>query len=93
VIEYVSGQCQAVVLTGGSLLFPKLLIEAVTGGVTNFHGIAIPFAVPLAPGVQETFWQLGQLVKIYADPGTNVTLVVPSSNPCSLAFSGLLVTP
>ena len=90
VIEYVSGQCVL-----GPNPWPAFLVSIVTSGVTNNHAIAIPFN-PSVSGA--SVYQLGHLVKLYADAGTNVTLTVnPNVNgpqyapsTCVLAFSGQL---
>jgi hypothetical protein len=85
VIEYVSGLCTTQPVTINPDIF------AVTGGSLGQHTIAIPVGPQVQPSVA-----LGQLVKIYADPGTNVTvnLATPqTSSLCRLGFSGKLVTP
>jgi hypothetical protein len=88
VIEYVSGQCFNVPPS----LFPIVFFSIVTSGVTNSHTIAIPFNPnPSANPINPSVWQLGQVVKIYADPGTNVTLTI--NGVCSLVFSGQFVNP
>jgi hypothetical protein len=83
VIEYLSGGCT----TG--LIPPQVAFTAVTSGVSNNHFFAFPFN----PSV--TTYQFGHLVKVYADAGTAVTLVVFAGSPapvgCVLTFSGLLV--
>jgi hypothetical protein len=77
VIEYVSGTCQG----------PRdVAFDVTTGGVTNVFLVALPSAV-FSPLVQ-----FGHLVKVYADPETNVTLESSASGfACALSFSGLLV--
>ena len=87
VIEYVSGQCGVT----GQLLAPTPFIQTVTGGVTTSHFITLPTGfIPSA----EVAVQFGQLVKIYADPGTNVTVgLLQQGVGCGITFSGQLVTP
>ena len=85
VIEYVSGICPTTETTSGNIP-PSPILTIVTNGVSNTHRIAIPFSV--AP---QNFVKLGQLVKIYADAGTSVTLSVAQEVECDLTFSGQLV--
>jgi len=97
VIEYVSGTC----LANGSVnglppFYDDLQISAVTGGVTNLHRLQrpinpIPYNGSLTLGQLQTAITMAHLVKIYADPGTDVT-ILPSVVICQLAFSGQLVT-
>jgi hypothetical protein len=74
VIEYISGQCN----TGGNIEF-----LVTTGGSLNRHYVTIP------PGNVPNM-EFGHLVKLYADPGTNVTMD-NQGLVCALSFSGLLV--
>ena len=86
VIEYVSGLCGI----PGTLTTAFPLIESVTSGGTVAHAITMPSgSIPAIQGNVE----FGQLVKIYADPGTNVTLHERQAVAvtCALIFSGLLV--
>ena len=86
VIEYVSGGC---FLAGSTR--PDLVILTSLGGTIADHRIEMPSGSIIQQALVR-----GQLVKIYADGGTNVTLVEPFPSavlPCSLTFSGLLVTP
>jgi len=83
VIEYVSGECLSL-----SNPVPIPEISVVTSGVLNDHTIAIPFNPN--PSISPLVWQVGHLVKLYADPGTKVTLTM-NRGSCVLLFSGLLV--
>jgi hypothetical protein len=80
VIQYVSGVCEQ----ANPNVLPVLGLSAPTGGVSNNHVLG------LFGNIARSF-AVGQLVKIYADPGTNVVTV--GNVVCSMAFSGLLVTP
>jgi hypothetical protein len=82
VIEYVSGQCD----NSPQNIPPLPIISTVTSGTFNDHTIAMPFA---AAAIQTV--RLGQVVKIYADPGTRVQLTVKDAADCLLTFSGQLV--
>jgi len=87
VIEYISGSCPS-----GDARPPSLFFSAVTSGVTNnFHTIASTFTFATNPA--NVFWRMGNLVKIYADPGTNVTFTVSLNTSCDITFSGLLLNP
>jgi hypothetical protein len=87
VIEYVSGRCSL-----AQLLAPEVAIFIATNGVTVDHTIAMPTG--FMPPAQVVV-SVGQVVKLYADPGTQVTLATFPTNPvlCSFAFSGQLVKP
>jgi hypothetical protein len=98
VIEYASAFCSTTIqVLGQPPTPPRAFIQTVTGGVTNQQGIAIPFnPIPINAGATAPIesWELGQLVKIYADAGTDVTVVSGDTiTTCTMAFSGLLVTP
>jgi hypothetical protein len=103
VIEYVSGACGFAVAAGTSaaIVPPSVGISTVLNGVTSSHGIALPFVpfLSISPNVPIPFFEFGHLVKVYADPGTSVTLnMVPSGNPnvmtnFSVTISGQFVTP
>jgi hypothetical protein len=82
VIEYVSGQCD----TGGLTFAPKILLLTHTSGVPLNHSFA-----PASPVAAANIWQMGQVVKIYADQGTSIS--VDLLGLCFLTFSGLLVSP
>jgi hypothetical protein len=75
VIEYISGACN----TGGGIT-----IQLTTGGFIADHFVTIPSGN--IPNMQ-----FGHLVKLYADPGTNVTVFAPGGLVCHVSFSGLLV--
>jgi len=84
VIEYISGTCT---------VFPKnfLSIGATTNGTKMNHSFSLPVVNgPVAIGVAAEF---GDLVKIYADPGTNVVLEGGTDVCVNLTVSGRLVTP
>jgi hypothetical protein len=61
VIEYVSGGC----VTGSPPSPPQVGFATVTSGISNTHFIAIP----ISPSVAVNSYELGNLVKVYADPG------------------------
>jgi hypothetical protein len=82
VIEYVSGTC-ATLPTG------SVFITATTNGNRVGHY----FSSPVGTSSQISNATFGDLVKIYADPGTIVSLD-GSTNVClNLSFSGKLLTP
>jgi hypothetical protein len=81
VMEYVSAGC----VTPSNTQPPAFNLVAVTNGATIMHILATPFGT-------SNNWGYGQLVKIYADPGTQVVLNV-NSGVCVVDVSGQLVTP
>ena len=97
-IEYVSGACVATAIVSGKPSFyDDLQIAVITGGASNLHRFnlpinPIPFDPSLILGVDQTRITFAHLVKLYADPGTDVTFSVPTIQ-CNLAFSGQLVSP
>ena len=87
VIEYVSGTC---------LTFPNgsVFLRATTNGTTLGHYFSSPVINPLPSGTpQIAYATFGDLVKIYADPGTNVSLDGGTDVCLNLSLSGKLVTP
>src|SRR5262249_45253898 len=90
VIEYASGQCSPVTFDGVTSYNPPF-ISAITNGNSQGHSFAVPIAnnQPLTNG---GFVPFGHLVKIYADAGSNVTLVSGTGNNCLLLLSGQLVS-
>jgi hypothetical protein len=83
VIEYVSGSCNGPTQVG---------LDVVTNTVSNLHRFTVPnaaatWAFPL--------FQFGQVVKIYADPGSTITQDLSEGgggNFCEFVMSGQLVT-
>jgi hypothetical protein len=101
VIEYVSGICGP--QTQSPSLFGLPSIFVTTNGVGNVHRPALPIVdsavpPPVIPGVSTQVLFFGQVVKIYADPGSSVTIPTQNasfglSSNCQMTFSGQLVTP
>jgi hypothetical protein len=84
VIEYISGYCSNQTTT---YIFAQVF-RATTGGVLNSYNLPLGYSSVSPVGL----WQFGQLVKIYADSGTDVILPVLYNNAmCSVQFSGQLV--
>jgi hypothetical protein len=81
VIEYVSGLCKV----NGDI--PQF--QTTTNGTVATH--FLPYPVPVPTFIGEFFNPVGQLVKIYADPVSNVTLRGDFGS-CGLTFSGQLVS-
>jgi hypothetical protein len=87
VIEYVSGTC---------LTFPNgsASITATTNGTRLSHQFTSHVINPLPTGTpQVAYATFGDLVKIYADPGTTVSLDGGTDVCLNLTLSGKLVTP
>jgi hypothetical protein len=88
VIEYVSGTC---------LTFPNgsVSIAATTNGTRLEHSFSSPVInpLPLDNPRQISAATFGDLVKIYADPGTIVSLDGATDVCLNLTLSGKLVTP
>jgi len=99
VIEYVSGFCNAFtdpenVNNPFAYYSPNGFQFAVTtSGVTLTHFVTRPpNATPIAAqGTILSDLQFGQSVKVYADPGTNVTYPSGLGVRCALTFSGQLL--
>ena len=90
VIEYASGQCSPVTFDGVTSYNPPF-ISATTNGNSQGHSFAVPIANS-QPLINGGFVPFGHLVKIYADAGSNVTLVSGTVNNCLLLLSGQLVS-
>ena len=92
VIEYISGLCDAVAFPSPNAIptYDRPRFQVTTNGVTLSHFIARPVNPVLTSNQFNTELVMGHLVKIYADPGTVVSLIADN---CSLFFSGQLVTP
>jgi hypothetical protein len=86
VIEYVGGQCS----TSSSTQAPSFSLSLHTGGALTDLFLQIPTPFPVS---NFFIWQFGQLVKTYADPGTQVGLILHFTGGCDLNVSGQLVNP
>ena len=75
VIEYVSGSCG----TGQAPLF-----------AVSTNGVQLNHALASSTQITSSLVYFAQLVKLYADPGSNIST---GSLGCSFSFSGQLVTP
>jgi hypothetical protein len=78
-MEYASGTCPV----------PNSVarLQVTTGGFDTFHG----FVLQAVQNSGQQFGQFGQLVKIYADPGSKVFLL--GSLNCDFFVTGQLITP
>jgi hypothetical protein len=84
VIEYVSGQCVTSPPIDGNVG-----IQATTNRNLQFHQFSSP-VFPTASQTQ-TVAPFGDVVKIYADPGSDVLYAGTSNNCSSLTLSGRLL--
>jgi hypothetical protein len=96
VIEYASGACSpSTIASGEAIQIGAVQVTATTAGVTNSHGLNVPINPilynPNLSSLQERV-QLGHMVKIYADPGTDVTLSAVAGS-CQMTFSGVPISP
>jgi hypothetical protein len=97
VIEYVSGLCPpAGTSLPTGLDVTGALLETVAGGTAATH------VFPLVPGLSiggPNGFAVGQQTRVYADPGSNVTLSAElgglgnGSLRCAITISGYTVTP
>jgi len=91
-IEYISGLCHpTAVAVGKAINMGDMELVVTTSGVTNSHRVNIPVN-PLVydqnlGGGGQTDLKIGHLVKIYADPATNITLKA-TDGECHLVLSG-----
>jgi len=86
VLEYVSVTCTN--LTLGARLF-SLAIGVVTGGVQTAHFVQLPVAASIGAAPASTV--TGQVVRLYADPGSVITVsadVLASAVSCTFFVSG-----
>jgi len=89
VIEYASGGCFPTPNSNNpALAYSPPFFTATTNGAQHNHLLA--FQISSNPSlIVDNFVPFGQLVKLHADAGSNVTLGSPS---CSLTLSGQLVS-
>lgn len=96
VIEYISALCHpSAQAVGKAIQIKDVAITAVTGGISNTHRLTRPinplvFDDTLAQPADQLLLNIGHLVKIYADPGTDVGFAMDGGQ-CDMTFSGQLV--